>query len=113
MVWASLFKEHLDVARGQPCLMLVVAYSHCGALHVGAACLLIDAIIINHAHSLLMVLLAPLLAALGILLGILDGDAPLPLLRARRSWATLLLMACWVLMLCRSSVVFLKVSVDA
>jgi hypothetical protein len=68
---ASLFKELLKVVHGWPHLTLAAACGHHGMLHIRAACLLVDAIIVSHDRGLLTVLLAPFLVAL---LDILDGD---------------------------------------
>jgi hypothetical protein len=75
VVQANLLKELLDVVRGQSCLTLAASYDSHGARHDGAACLLVNAtIIIGRGCGLLAVLLAPLLAAPGALLDILDND---------------------------------------
>jgi hypothetical protein len=53
--------------------MLAVACDSCSTQHAGAACLLVDAVIIaGRGCSLLAVLLAPLVAILGTLSNVLD-----------------------------------------
>jgi hypothetical protein len=55
--------------------MLATICDNCGVCHNGAACLPIDAaIILSRGCSLLAVLLAPLLVALGALLSVLDDN---------------------------------------
>jgi hypothetical protein len=67
----SFFKELLEVVRRQSRLTLAVAGGLCGALHVRAACLLVDAAAVID-RGLLVALFTPLLVSLGILLGTLD-----------------------------------------
>jgi hypothetical protein len=75
VVWASLLKEFLEVVRGRPWLTLATASNNHGVYHDGAAFLLVDAtVVIGRCYGLLVVLLAPLPATLGVLLGILDDD---------------------------------------
>jgi hypothetical protein len=75
VVRANLLKELLDVVRGRPRLMLATACNSHGAHHAGAIWLLVDATaIIGRGCSLLVTVLAPLLAALGALLNILDDN---------------------------------------
>jgi hypothetical protein len=51
--------------------------------HARAACfLIVAAVVVSHGHNLLRTLLVPLLAALGALLGIVDGDVERCLLAA-------------------------------
>jgi hypothetical protein len=75
MVQANHLKELLKVVRGWPLMSLAAACdSHDAHLDI-VACLLVDAAIItDRGCGLLAALLAPLLAALGSLLGILDDD---------------------------------------
>jgi hypothetical protein len=75
VVRASLHKELLKVVRGRPRLMLAAAYDSHRAHHDGAVCFLVDATVGgSHGCGLLATLLAPLLATLSALLGILDDD---------------------------------------
>jgi hypothetical protein len=75
VVRASLLLELLKVIRGWPHLTLANTCSGHSAHHAGAACLLVvAAVIAGRECGLLTSLLAPLLAALGTLLGILDDD---------------------------------------
>jgi hypothetical protein len=75
VVWTSLFEELFEVVCGRPRLTLAAACGHHGVHHTRAACLFVGAtIIIGRGCGLLVVVLAPLLVALGALLGILDGD---------------------------------------
>jgi hypothetical protein len=63
------------VVCGRPRLTLVIACDSRCVHHDGVACLLIDVtIIVRCGCGLLAVLFAPLLASLGALLSILDGD---------------------------------------
>jgi hypothetical protein len=75
VVRASLLKELLEVVRGRLRLTLASACDGHDVHHNGAACLLVDAIIIvDRGCGLLAALLAPLLATLGAHFGILDDD---------------------------------------
>jgi hypothetical protein len=67
-------KELLEVVRGWSCLALVAARGLHGVFCTGAACLLVDVIIVVGC-GLLTVLFVPFLAGLNTLLGALDGDA--------------------------------------
>jgi hypothetical protein len=61
VVWVSLPKELLEVVHGQSRLTLGTAHGSRGALHVRAACLLVDAnVVAGHGCSLLKMLLVPL-----------------------------------------------------
>jgi hypothetical protein len=63
------------VVHGWSCLTLVAACNNRGACHAGAARLIVDAaVIISRSSGLLTALLVPLLAALGALPDILDGN---------------------------------------
>jgi hypothetical protein len=73
MVRSSLFKELLEVVCGWPRLTLAATRDCHGVLHVGAAYLHVEVIIIVGC-GLLLVLLMPFLVALGALLGVLDGN---------------------------------------
>jgi hypothetical protein len=74
-VRAGPLKESLKVVYRWPHLALVAAcYSH-DMPHVRAVCfLIIAAVIVGRGRNPLRTLLAPLLAALGSLLGLIDGD---------------------------------------
>jgi hypothetical protein len=75
MLWASVLQELPEVICGRSCMTLATAYSSRGVHHAGAAHLLVAAaVVINRGCGLLTVLLVPLLAALGALLGILDDN---------------------------------------
>jgi hypothetical protein len=75
VVWACLLDEALEVVYGWPRLALAAACGNHDAHHVGATHFLIVAtVIIGHGCDRLKMLLAPLLATLDALLGILDGD---------------------------------------
>jgi hypothetical protein len=93
------------------------AYGSHDAHHTGAARLPTNAtIIINRSCGLSMTLLVPFHATRGTLPGILNGDigcASQLLLGTGRCWADSLLAAYWVVTLCSSSVVFLKISVGS
>jgi hypothetical protein len=68
MVWVSLLKELLEVVHGQSCLMLAAVCDSHGVRHVQVSYLLINAAIGGGCScSLLEALLAPLVAALGVL----------------------------------------------
>jgi hypothetical protein len=103
------------VVHGRPCLLL--ACDRCGMLHAKVAPLLADDTIIVSCgrHFLwryLRLFLLPLAPSSTSWMMTL-GDGPLPLLAARRSWAASSLTVCWAAMLCCSSGVLLKVSVNA
>jgi hypothetical protein len=69
VIRANLFKELLKVVRGRPCLAPAAARVLCCMLRARAACQLVDtAVIID--SCLLVVLFAPILAALSGLLSI-------------------------------------------
>jgi hypothetical protein len=67
-VWASQFEESIKVVCRQ--LRLALAPTSGGATYF----LIVAAVIAGHEHNLLRTLLAPLLATLGALLGIVDDD---------------------------------------
>jgi hypothetical protein len=68
MVWAGLIKELLDVVCIRPCLVLASTCSSRDAPHAKVAYFLIVAtIIVGRGYNPLRTLLAPLLAALGVL----------------------------------------------
>jgi hypothetical protein len=72
VVRANLLKELLEVVHGWPRLTLAAAYDSCDTHHNGVACLFVYATaVIGRGCGLLVVLLAPLLAAL---LDIPDDD---------------------------------------
>jgi hypothetical protein len=73
MVWACFFQEPLEVVHGQSRVALAAACCLCGTLRAGATRSLIGAIIIIGC-SLLVSLLAHLLASLGSLPDSVDGD---------------------------------------
>jgi hypothetical protein len=74
-VWAGLLEESLEVVCRQSSLALAAACGSHDAPHIEAACfLIIAAIIVGRGCSPLRMLLAPLLATLGTLTGIVDGD---------------------------------------
>jgi hypothetical protein len=89
VVWASLFKELLKVVCGRLRLTHAATCSHRSALHIGAAYLLVDAVVISDSCGLLTALLAPVPAALGALLGILNGDIGRCSPVAAQGWAKL------------------------
>jgi hypothetical protein len=63
------------VVRGWLRLAIAIVCDSCSAHHDGASCLLVGTtIVIGRGCSLLAALLAPLLAAVDALLGILDDD---------------------------------------
>jgi hypothetical protein len=66
MVWAHFFEKHLEVVHRRSCLY--------GVLHIGATCVLVDAIAVVDS-GLLVALFSPFLAGLGIFLGTLDNGS--------------------------------------
>jgi hypothetical protein len=68
VVWAGLFEESIKEVCRQ--LRLALAPTSVGAAYF----LIIAAIVVGHGHNPLRTLLAPLLATLGALLGIVDDD---------------------------------------
>jgi hypothetical protein len=68
LVWASLLEESLEVVCRRLCLAFAAVCGSRDAPHTEAA------IIVGRGCSPLRMLLAPLLATLGTLVGILDGD---------------------------------------
>jgi hypothetical protein len=85
---ASLFEEFLKVVCGRPCIALAAAQDLRGMPHARAAYSLIDATIIV-GRGLLAVMFVPLLAALGALLGVMDGDIEQHSPAATRGWVKL------------------------
>jgi hypothetical protein len=75
MLRACLLKKSLEVVCWWPCLALATACSSRDVLHVGVIHFLFIIVVVGHGSNPLRVPLSPLLAALGILLGALDGDA--------------------------------------
>jgi hypothetical protein len=73
MIRAHFLKELLEVVFNMSYLALAIACGLCGVIGTRATHLLIDAAVYVGC-GLLAVLLAPLLASLGCLLGTLDGD---------------------------------------
>jgi hypothetical protein len=84
VVWASLLEESLKVVCRRSCLTLAATYGGCDTCHSGATrFLVVAAITVGHGCDPLKMLLASLLATLGALFGVLDGDVgrhPLPLI---------------------------------
>jgi hypothetical protein len=75
VVWADLLEESLKVVGRRPGLALATACGSQDVPHVRAACFLVVAVVaVSHYRIPLRMLLAPLLAALGALLGVMDGD---------------------------------------
>jgi hypothetical protein len=75
MVWTGLLEESLEVVCRQPHLALAVVCSSHNMTHAGAICfLIIAAVIVHRSCNPQRALLAPLLATLGALLGIMVGD---------------------------------------
>jgi hypothetical protein len=70
MVQTGLFEESPVVVCRRPRLVLTTACGGCNVPHTGATYFLV----IGCGHNLLRTLLVPLLAALGLVLGIVDGD---------------------------------------
>jgi hypothetical protein len=90
--WLGLHEESLEVVYRRPHLTLATVHGSHDAPHARADCLSIVAIIIvSHSHASLRTLLVPLLAALGALLGAVDGNIRWCLLSA--TWG--LLPAAW------------------
>jgi hypothetical protein len=73
VIQACFFEELLEVVLSQLYIELAIIHDLCGVFSAGDARLLVDAAI-DVDSGLLTVLLAPLLAGLGDLLGTLDGD---------------------------------------
>jgi hypothetical protein len=74
-VWAGLLEESLEVVCRRSSLALAAACGSHDAPHIEAAYfLIIVAVIVGHGCSPLRMLLAPLLATVGTLIGIVDGD---------------------------------------
>jgi hypothetical protein len=73
MVRASLLEELLQVVHGQPCLVLPTAHDLYSMPHAEVTCSLIDTKVIV-SRDLLAAQFVPLLAAIGTLFGVLDGD---------------------------------------
>jgi hypothetical protein len=75
IVQVDLLAESLEVVCRRPHLAIATACDSRNMPQVRAICFLIVVIIIvSHKTNSLRTLLAPLLAALGALLGIMDGD---------------------------------------
>jgi hypothetical protein len=90
VVQASLLQELFEVVCGRPRLTLAAASGCRDAHHPGAAYLLANATVaIGCNCGLLVVLLAPPLAALGALHGVLDGDVMRHFPTAAQGWEKL------------------------
>jgi hypothetical protein len=75
MVWVGLLEEPLEVVRGWPRRMFVTVHDDCGAQNVGAAHVLVAAVVTaGHGRSPLKALLAPLIAAFDILVDTVSSD---------------------------------------
>jgi hypothetical protein len=110
-------EESLEVVCRWLCLTLDAAYGDRDVLHVRVVLLFVIIIVIASCGcDLVRMLLPPLLSALDVLLGSLDGVTLLLLRiaslppRMGRGLAASLLVVYWEMRLCHSSVVYLKKS---
>jgi hypothetical protein len=83
VVQAGQLEESQGLSPPVPWLSLATACGSRDVLHTGAACFLVVAtVVVDHGRNPLRTLLAPLVATLGALLGILDSDEGRRLLAA-------------------------------
>jgi hypothetical protein len=94
VVQADLLKESSEVVCRWPRLMLVAVCSSRDAPRARAACLPVAAVImLGHGRDPLRMLLVPLLAAIGVIFGAVDGNVERHFLAA--GWGHLLASLGW------------------